>query len=503
MLRIATIGTSMITDDFIQVVNANDQAVFVGTLSRDANRGAAFTAERDGERNFTSLDELAAAADVDAVYIGSPNALHYEQALACIAGGKHVIVEKPFCATEAQALEVFRAAEAAGVVALEAMRPLHDPAFHAIEDALGEIAPIRRASLRFGKYSSRYNEILAGRATNIFDCNMASGSLMDIGVYTVEPMVEIFGMPSGLTSMITLLDPTTRQLTHGPIDGCGSILASYGGGRISVELAHSKITNDLLPSQIEGERGTIQIDHLSTPRNVRIDYRGDVVRGSATEAPREQGDNGRVLDLPESSNTMEYELTDFISAIGGIDNVKEEIWETPAGRHELGHYRDVTLVSLRIMDAVRQQAGITFPADAGIAMGLFDTFFSSVTGGSREPQKPSNVELELRRRLTVLASDEATQDAPLRYFLRWEGQVQGVGFRFTNTNLAQARALTGWVRNMEDGSVEMEIQGAPANILSHLEALHASYERMGTRFRLVDAQTRAPLANEDGFIPRY
>ena len=141
MLRIATIGTSMITNDFIQVVNANDQAAFVGTLSRDADRGTAFTAERGGERNFTALDELASADDVDAVYIGSPNALHYEQALACIAGGKHVIVEKPFCATEAQALEVFRAAEAAGVVALEAMRPLHDPAFHAIEDALGEIAP--------------------------------------------------------------------------------------------------------------------------------------------------------------------------------------------------------------------------------------------------------------------------------------------------------------------------------------------------------------------------
>lgn len=136
-------------------------------------------------------------------------------------------------------------------------------------------------------------------------------------------------------------------------------------------------------------------------------------------------------------------------------------------------------------------------------MGFFDTFFSSVTSGSREPQKPSNVELELRRRLTVLASDEATQDAPQRYFLRWEGQVQGVGFRFTNTNLAQTHALTGWVRNMEDGSVEMEVQGAPANILSHLEALHVSYERMGIRFRLEDAQTRAALTGEDGFNPRY
>ena len=69
-------------------------------------------------------------------------------------------------------------------------------------------------------------------------------------------------------------------------------------------------------------------------------------------------------------------------------------------------------------------------------MGIFDKLFSGVAGGSREPQKPSGVELELRRRLTVLASDEATQDTPLRYFLRWEGQVQGVGFRFTNTNLA-------------------------------------------------------------------
>ena len=136
-------------------------------------------------------------------------------------------------------------------------------------------------------------------------------------------------------------------------------------------------------------------------------------------------------------------------------------------------------------------------------MGFFDKLFSGVAGGSREPQKPSGVELELRRRLTVLASDEATQDAPQRYFLRWEGQVQGVGFRFTNTNLAQARSLTGWVRNMEDGSIEMELQGTPANIVSQLEALHASYERMGTRFRLADAQARAPLTNEDGFSPHY
>lgn len=58
-------------------------------------------------------------------------------------------------------------------------------------------------------------------------------------------------------------------------------------------------------------------------------------------------------------------------------------------------------------------------------MGLFDTFFSSVTGSSREPQKPSNVELELRRRLTVCARRRATQDTPLRYFLALGGASPG------------------------------------------------------------------------------
>ena len=69
--------------------------------------------------------------------------------------------KSPFVPPRHRRSRSFRAAEAAGVVALEAMRPLHDPAFHAIEDALGEIAPsaaphcalasIPRATTRFSR----------------------------------------------------------------------------------------------------------------------------------------------------------------------------------------------------------------------------------------------------------------------------------------------------------------------------------------------------------------
>ncbi|MDY2777176.1 MAG: Gfo/Idh/MocA family oxidoreductase, partial [Collinsella sp.] len=89
MIRIATIGTSMITDNFVEVLTDSESARFVGTMSRSLERAQAFTLERGGERGFSSIEELCAATDVDAVYIGSPNALHHDQALACIAAGKH------------------------------------------------------------------------------------------------------------------------------------------------------------------------------------------------------------------------------------------------------------------------------------------------------------------------------------------------------------------------------------------------------------------------------
>ena len=272
MIRIATIGTSAITRNLIDAIASTPGTVFAGALSRDAARAEAFTAEHGGTHPFTSLEELAGSDQVDAVYIGSPNALHHDQALACIAGNKHVLVEKPFCANAREAREVFSAAERAGVVALEAMRPLHDPAFHKVKGLLGELGPIRRATLRFGKYSSRYDEVLAGRATNIFDCAMATGSLMDIGVYSVEPLIELFGAPQEVHACTSLLDEGTRALTNGPIDGAGVILAGYPS--MVASLHHSKTTNDCSPSQIEGELGTLVVEgilgaQLSPPRDAR------------------------------------------------------------------------------------------------------------------------------------------------------------------------------------------------------------------------------------------
>lgn len=361
MIRVATIGTSGITACMLDALSNVEGTVFVGTLSRDRQRAAAFTSEHGGTAPFTSLGELAASDEVDAVYIGSPNALHHDQALACIAGGKHVIVEKPFCANRREAAEVFEAARDAGVVALEAMRPLHDPAFHAIKEALPQIGAIRRATLRFGKYSSRYDEILAGRHTNIFDCAMASGSLMDIGVYCVEPLIELFGAPERIFATGALLNDETRGLTNGPIDGSGVVLASYPG--MTAVLAHSKTTNDLSDSQIEGELGTLTVHGISAPSSMHIDLRSDAARQTDSVGYSSAQTIGRDIDLPAFENTMQHELSDFVEAVEHVRTGGVCI-EAPCGPFgTVAHFRDITLSSLALMDEARRQTGVSFPAD--------------------------------------------------------------------------------------------------------------------------------------------
>ena len=52
----------------------------------------------------------------------------------------------------------------------------------------------------------------------------------------------------------------------------------------------------------------------------------------------------------------------------------------------------------------------------------------------------------------------------IRLQLRFYGQVQGVGFRYHSTYIAQHVGVTGWVKNLYDGRVEMEAQGTPEQI---------------------------------------
>ena len=59
----------------------------------------------------------------------------------------------------------------------------------------------------------------------------------------------------------------------------------------------------------------------------------------------------------------------------------------------------------------------------------------------------------------------------IRRHIFFSGRVQGVGFRYTAIHLARPLDLTGWVKNLWDGRVEMEVQGRPEAIERLLSGL--------------------------------
>lgn len=368
-IRLATIGTSPISDNLLEAAREVDGITYVGTFSRDAERARAFTKSHGGTHAFTSLEELASSPEVDAVYVASPNACHLDQALALASANKHLLVEKPLCANHYDAQRLFAAAELHGVVVMEAMRPLHDPAWRAVAAALPSVGELRRASLRFGRYSSRFDDLKAGRHTNIFDARMASGALMDMGIYTVEPMVALFGMPERIVAAATLVAEKGNHLTGGAIDGAGSALCIYGDDSgtpgLVVELAYSKITTDLLLSQIEGDLGTITIDSVSIPQGASVLHRGRAVRGDARAIATSVGDTHERLDVRPCPNSMVYELADFVRLVR--NEPVDTLWG-PAldARGAFASFRDVTLGALAVTDEIRRQTGVKFPADAPV-----------------------------------------------------------------------------------------------------------------------------------------
>lgn len=89
----------------------------------------------------------------------------------------------------------------------------------------------------------------------------------------------------------------------------------------------------------------------------------------------------------------------------------------------------------------------------------------------------------------------------VRYYIIVDGRVQGVGFRFFCTMTARKYDLTGWVRNMENGMVEMEVQGEIDSIKKFLEII-----KNGNRFIKVDELYQKKIEviyNEYSFTERY
>jgi len=116
---------------------------------------------------------------------------------AALLAGKHVICEKPFCPTARQARELADLAAEKGLMLVDATPTICLPNLQFLQEHLPRIGPIRLVMGNYSQYSSRFDCLLQGKVTNVFDPNFAGGCLMDINYYNLYLNILLFGKPPG------------------------------------------------------------------------------------------------------------------------------------------------------------------------------------------------------------------------------------------------------------------------------------------------------------------
>jgi len=326
MIRFGVIGTNWITDAFIQAASLNKDFVLNAVYSRTEERARSFAKKYNVENVFTDLNEMARSSAIDAVYIASPNSLHCQQSILFLNNKKHVLCEKPLASNSREVMQMIKASIDNGVLLMEALKTTFLPNFSAIKDNLHKIGRIRKVISIYCQYSSRYDAYKQGNLPNIFNPAFSTGSLMDLGVYCVYPVISLFGQPKEVAASCTMLESG--------VDGQGTVFLKYD--EMEAVIIHSKMTDSAICSEIQGEKGSIVVDKISVPQQVKIHYR-----------------NGDIVDIsqPQMQEEMYYEICEFINLI------KKGKVESDINSHNL------SLSVMKVLDEARRQMGVVFPAD--------------------------------------------------------------------------------------------------------------------------------------------
>nr|WP_139159085.1 Gfo/Idh/MocA family oxidoreductase [Vibrio sonorensis] len=254
MIKLAVIGTNWITAQFVDAALETERYQLKAVYSRKKETAKAFANKYSSSIVlFDDLTLLSQDQGIDAVYIASPNSFHAPQAIELMKAGKHVICEKPVAANATLAKEMYDVAKQNGVYLFEAFMSPHLPNFSVLKSALGKIGSLRKATISYCQYSSRYPKYLAGENPNTFNPAFANGSMMDIGFYCLGAAVELFGRPQEVKA--------TASMLESGVDGNGSVILQYTD--FEVVLNHSKTSDSFIPSEFQGEKGVIEVDMIS------------------------------------------------------------------------------------------------------------------------------------------------------------------------------------------------------------------------------------------------
>ena len=330
-MKLAILGTGFIVKEgalpaLKEVPEAEVAAIFARPSSKE--EAEKLSVAYSIPKVYTDYDELLADPEIDFVYVGLINSVHYEYTKKALLAGKNVIVEKPFASAAREVRELRQLALDKRLYVFEAVTLHYLPNFAAIKEALPKLGKIKTVVANYSQYSSRYDKYLKGEVLPAFDPQRSGGALYDINIYNLNLIIALFGAPVSIDY--------TANIGFNGIDTSGMVKMQYPD--FFALAIGAKDSESPGYATIQGERGYIKV--TDTPNELRSFEMN--LRGSGVTSHYE---------LNKYSHRMVHEFQEFarIFAAKDYDKVRQGL--------------DVSVAVLETAEEARKQVGIMFPCD--------------------------------------------------------------------------------------------------------------------------------------------
>lgn len=319
-LRWGILAAGNIARNFARTIPEHTASSVVAVGSRSLEKAEAFAAEYSVARAHGSYEDLVADPEVEAVYVASPHSEHRDHALLAIEAGKHVLVEKSFTRNAAEAREIFDAAHARGLFAMEAMWSRFLPHMAALRDVIGSGAIGDVVTL-----IASHGQPIA-HVPRMARPELAGGALLDLGIYPLAFAFDVLGEPSAVHA--------AGQLTDAGVDATLAITLTYPGAVAQLSTTMLARTHNV--AEIAGTAGRITMDETF------------FVPGRFTVHP---ADGDPWVVAPTVSAGFQYQAAEVAR------RVHDGELESP-----LRSWAE-TIATMATMDEIRRQVGVVYPGE--------------------------------------------------------------------------------------------------------------------------------------------
>jgi predicted dehydrogenase len=329
MLKIGLMGTGMVADHALLKAAAENPEVSVPVIAaRDGDKAARYAQRHGIAESCTGFEALLHRTDIDAVYLPLANHVHEEWVIRALRAGKHVLCEKPLAANADAAKRICEESQRHALVLWEGFAFRHHPFWRRLLELLPEIGRVKhiRAS---------YCMPIPNKSWNVYNYELAGGSMMDTGCYTLAMVRAIaqHARPSESECEPTVTRAVALLLKTDPrIDRAMKAELDWGEGMTGS--IHSSIWSRTLLKisvHVEGERGSL---HGYNPILPWFWNRLTLKTGDGTRREKTAG-----------TTTFDYQLEDFAQAVA-------------AGVDSSARINDA-LNNMRALDAVYKLAGMS------------------------------------------------------------------------------------------------------------------------------------------------